>query len=102
MVKDCLNVAACRRSDPEGRRPLAEPSGGVEGGRVCRRPGGLVITELCEPGRYPGPGRCVCAHVFELDKSVLAADPADPADHAEKELLETVRRIIVKCQEVRF
>ena len=71
MVKDCVNVAACRRSDPEGRRPLAEPSGGVEGGRVCRRPGGLVITELCEPGRYPGPGRCVRALVFERDRKCI-------------------------------
>ena len=50
---------------------MAEPSGGVEGGRVCRRPGGLVITELCEPGRYPGPGRCVRALVFERDKVYL-------------------------------
>ena len=29
----------------------------------CAVTGGLVIIVLCEPGRYPGPGRCARARV---------------------------------------
>jgi hypothetical protein len=73
------HFACCWRSDPEGRRPLAEPSGGAEGGRICEN----VSSGPCPS---PGPGDWVFRNRGERARTHIRAPGVERAFVEERTL----------------